>query len=353
MLGRPDALRVQRAYAPAVASAQYASDDIWGSLRDTYLAIVPGALTDPGPEAIGHLASRIFRTSAVNGFSYGTTFDRWPHRWNYLPLMIELSVVTLAEALGVVRLENPEQGSIASWREQTNSEELIEALERQLGFRIEHPRAGDPRGIIFGGRFLTRETCSQIYTAYRIAEAIERSSLSGPLNVVEIGGGYGGLAFWLRTLLGPRLGRQAVVDLPEVSAIQAMFLIQTLEAGATLPGETPREEKIQLVLNTALEEITFKPDLIINQDSMPEMPLAVVDGYLEWIANSGASLFASFNHEANAPNSPREAQGWISHMAGGRPEFTRLSRELSWDRPGYIEEIYRIAAIPGQGAGPV
>lgn len=343
------AARVQAAYARRVDATECADEDIWGSLRNSHLAIIPAALNAPDHTRVAELAARIFRTSAVNGFSYGTTFNRWPHRWSYLPMMIELSVVTLAEALGVVRLENPEQSVIAGWREQTDAAILMGVLEDRLGFRIEHARAGNPRGIVFGGRFLTRETCSQIYTAHRLDEAVRRAGLTGPVNIVEIGGGYGGLAYWLRKVMGSRLGRHAIIDLAEVSAIQAMFLLQTIEEGIVLPGETPSAAGVQLVLNTAMEQLDFAPDLVVNQDSMPEMPLAVAENYLDWIAGSGAALFASFNHEAYASNSPGEAQGWISQMAGVRPAYRRLSRELSWDRPGYVEEIYCLDAAQGKG----
>lgn len=336
------AARIQSRYRGPLTMGTAIGDGIWEAIRETHLGGLTGSLLASDPQSLTDFATNIFRTSAVNGFSYGSTFDRWPHRWNYLPLQIELSAVTLAEYLGVLRLECPEQGPIAGWRRQLTPKELMDRLEERLGFRIEHPRCGNPRGIDFGGRFLARETCSQIYTAHRMIERIDAVVQLHKVNVVEIGGGYGGLCFWLRRLLGSRAGRYAIIDLPEISAIQATFLSQALDEAIALPDEAVSGAPVQLVLNTCLAELDFAPDVVINQDSLPEMPEAIASGYLAWVARSGTSLFLSFNQEAYAENVAEGLQNWVSALAGGIPNFRRVSRELSWDRRGYLEETYLI-----------
>ena len=341
------AARTIAAYGPQPSAGDtVATDSIWGHLLQTHFAEQCRHLSNRDRDGMADFQSRLFRSTAVNGFSYGSTFDDWPHRWHYLPIHIELSVVQLAEALGVLRTECHEQGEIAFWRSLMSAEDLMAALDAAVGFRIEQPAVGNPRGIIFGGRFLTRETCSQIYTAYRVRQAIERADLPTPLDIVEIGGGFGGTCYWMHRTLGDNLGRYVIVDLPEVSLIQASFLGQATQDLLVLPGEArrPGKRSIELVVHTDLDTIDFQPAVVINQDSMPEMPRSEVVRYLSWIDENLRGLFFSFNQETLSQGGS-EAQINVPALVKEMPRLKRTSRELSWDRRGYVEEIYASSPV--------
>ena len=314
---------------------------IWGDLRQAHYARLTELVSRGDVAALVAHQSHLFRTEAVNGFTFGTTFDTWPHRWNYLPVQIELSVVQLAEAIGVLRAECHEQGAIAFWRSIFSEEELIEAIEGFFGLRVEQPRYGDPRGIMFGGRFLTRETCSHLYAAYRMRHAIERQAVDGPLNIVEIGAGFGGTCYWLRRLLGDRIARYVIVDLPEVALVQAFFLGNTDPRALVLYGEDRPSTggTIELMPHTALNEIDFRPNVLINQDSMPEMPSTEVDRYLSWASSNLDGVFISFNQETLSA-SHGSMQVWVAERVRAYPRLQLVSRDTSWDRRGYVEEIY-------------
>lgn len=334
--------RIIAAYGPRPSAADIiGTDSIWGHLLQTHYAEQYKYLSNRDHQGLAEFQSHLFKSSAVNGFSYGSTFDDWPHRWHYLPIHIELSVVQLAESIGILRTECHEQGEIAFWRSLMSAEDLMAALDAAVGFRIEQPPVGNPRGIMFGGRFLTRETCSQIYTAYRIRQAIERNELPTPLNIVEIGGGFGGACYWMQRLLGEKLGRYVIVDLPEVSLVQAIFLGQATQDLLILPGEQrdPNARSIELSLHTDLDRIDFQPSVVINQDSMPEMPESEVVRYLSWINDNLDGLFFSFNQETLSRGGS-DAQVHVPALAAQMPRLKRISRELSWDRRGYVEEIY-------------
>jgi hypothetical protein len=329
-------LREQRADVPSLR------DSMWGTfLQEEYAAL--RRLVERGDTGglAGYL-STIFRSEAVNGYTYGSKFDPFPHRWWYLPVGIELSVVTLAESVGILRAECPEQGQIAYWRNEHTEERLIEQLESYFSMRIEAPRTGDARGILFGGRFLTLETCSQIYTAHRMRDAINREiGASVELNIVEIGGGYGGLCYWMHRLLGTRINRYVVVDLPEVNLVQAYFLSSLETRELLLFGEEKRksESGIELIPHWTLSDLDLRPNVLINQDSMPEMPLAEVERYLTWGSDNVYGLFFSFNQEAYSPwrGVP---QVHVPSVVDRYPRFRRIARNASWVRRGYVEEIY-------------
>jgi len=124
-------------------------------------------------------------------------------------------------------------------------------------------------------------------------EIIDRQGVVEPLRIVEIGGGYGGTCYWLRKLMGTRIARYAIVDLPEVSLVQSYFLGSAVAESLVLDGESISgvASPIQLVPHFELEKIDFQPNILINQDSMPEMPESEVDRYLSWGSRSLKGLF--------------------------------------------------------------
>jgi len=321
-------------------------ETIWGSLLLVNFARLR-ALVEAGNETqLADFLGSVFRTETVNGFHYGTQLDELPHQWAYLPINIELSVVTLAECLGILRTEQHEQGEVAYWRREFTEQSLMDALEAYFGFRIEAPSAGNPRGILFGGRFLTRETCSHLYSAHRMSRAIGQYGPAGELRIVEIGGGYGGTAYWLRRILGNRVARYTIVDLPEVALLQTYFLGHVDPATVSMYGEAPLpgSTATELVPHFHISEINFRPNIVINQDSMPEMPLSEVERYMDWIVGSADGLFLSYNQEAYSvwEGVP---QIHVPTVAAQHPGLVRLARETSWSRRGYVEEIYRLGAM--------
>lgn len=338
------ALRVITASRAVWANHQHSADlrnTIWGTLLQAQYAELRTLVENGNAAALARFQSTIFRTETVNGYTYGSTFDAWPHRWSYVPVQIELSVVQLAESLGLIRAECHEQGHVAFWRSLLTEAELMDRLEDYFGFRIEQPRFGDPKGILFGGRFLTRETCSHLHAAHRMRTAIDRKGMKAPLNIVEIGGGFGGTCFWLRKVLGDRVNRYAIVDLPEVGLVQAYFLGSMHPRELVLRDEQPAADAsaIKLVPYFSLEQIDFTPDVLINQDSMPEMPQSEVERYLHWASEHLNGLFLSFNQEAYSPFG-NVHQVCVPEVVKLFPRFKRLSRDSSWDRRGYVEEVY-------------
>jgi len=330
-------LQEQRADIPSLQNS------MWGTfLQEEYAAL--RRLVEQGDSGgLARYLSTIFRSEAVNGYTYGSKFDPFPHRWWYLAVGVELSVVTLAESVGILRAECPEQGQIGYWRSEHTEERLIEQLESFFSMRIEAPRIGDPRGILFGGRFLTFETCSQIYTAHRMREAINREiGASAELNIVEIGGGYGGLCYWMHELLEGRIKRYVVVDLPEVNVVQAYFLSSVETRELMLFGEEKRkdEPRIELIPHWTLSDLDLRPNVLINQDSMPEMPRAEVERYLTWGSENVNGVFFSFNQEAYSPWGG-VPQVHVPSVVSRYPRFKQIARNASWVRRGYVEEIYK------------
>lgn len=324
---------------------EIARNTIWDVITQTHYARMHDFIRSGDRNALAGFLSRLFQTETVNGYSMGNTFDTGPHRWWLWARGIETSLVCLAEAVGIARAECPEQGEIG-YELREGPSHLINRLEQYFGFRIEVPRIGAARGIMIGERFITRETCSQIYTAHRIREAVGLYLGSNlPLRIIEVGAGYGGLCYWMHRMFGDRITNYIIIDLPVSNAVQAYFLGKTLPSSTFLYHEPcvsdGNKSTINIVPHFALDEIKSGSNLLINQDSMPEMPLTEVRRYLNWGNQNVNGLFLSFNQEAYSPVNG-VPQVLVPDIVANFSNYRRLSRHTSWDRRGYVEEIYRV-----------
>jgi hypothetical protein len=275
------------------------------------LGMAPGAFIDHSQSRLG---GHIWRVKAVDG------------------------LVSLGEALGVVAVQDAEQGRVTAALE-GGLPRLVAQLEETLGYGIDFPDVGAAHGVVIDGRLLTIDSGEQIYTAVRVERAIvlHLEGVDAP-HVVEIGGGYGSMAYWfLHGAVKP--SRYTIVDLPIVSVLQGYFLSKTLGTGkVSLYGEDPAS--VVLVPNTALDEVP-PCDALVNKDSMPEMPVAAVLEYLAWARRSCTGIFFSCNQESTREVLGDE-QGMVPRLVAQTGGFERLRRDQSWVRAGYVEEIYAL-----------
>jgi hypothetical protein len=234
-------------------------------------------------------------------------------------------LVALAEALGVLPYENPEQGH---WGRNlyVSADQLCAQITNVLGCSMVPNQAMGYFGIpIPGGLFFAR-AADHIYAAWRCREL-------GARKVAEIGGGLAGVGDFAL-----RLGAEsyAVYDLPIMNVIQGYSL---LTAGHTvsLLGEPDGPVRVRPWWHFASAP---DADVVVNQDSFPEIDGAFVVGYLKRISRI-STFFLSMNQESEAAAT---ADGRLQHVvgrlvaeAGG---LQRISRAPYWIRKGYVEELY-------------
>jgi hypothetical protein len=320
--------------------------DLWWHIRSGQRAYQE--LLDRGDAAaLAAYLCNVCRQDATRGIAQG---DELYHRVRrdpafraYAALLMKDRLVSLAEAVGAVPPENPEQGS---WGESLHLPvgELVGRVESVLGMPIEPPAVDggilklvSPRGWF--------STCDldAIYTAWLL-----RQLLAGPAAIAEIGGGQGRVAYWCW-----RLGFRSytIFDLPHVNVLQGFYLSKSLpEAPVTLYGEKAGEEGEEgiriLPWHCIFGAAPRRFDLVLNQDSFPEIAAETVRAYLERITVVSRRYFLSINHESRPPS----AEGVQLNVAeevervGG---YRRLARMQYWLRRGYVAELY---AVAGAGA---
>lgn len=298
---------LQRRDAPALALT------LASMFRSTFvLGMAPGALIEHSRSRLG---ARVWRAKSTDG------------------------LLSLAEALGIVAVQDAEQGRGIGAIE-LGLTGLVAQVETAVGYPIDFPDVGAPHGVSIAGRLLTIDSAEQIYSAIRVEQALRLhlpAEAARAPRIVEIGGGYGAMAYWFLRGSVAAL-RYTIVDLPIVGVLQGYFLSKTLGASqVSLFGEPAA--RVVLVPNTALDEVQTPCDVLVNKDSMPEMPTDAVLEYLAWTRSGCTGIFFSCNQES-AREVLGDQHGMVPRLVEQTGGFVRLRRDQSWVRAGYVEEIY-------------
>jgi hypothetical protein len=139
------------------------------------------------------------------------------------------------------------------------------------------------------------------------------------------------------------LALDSIIDLPLINVLEGYFLAKAFGASnVKLYGETYDHNPVISILPTFAFKAEIKNDIdvLINENSMPEMSRAIVENYILYAKKQLSGIFFSYNHEAYSIvyGKPQVFVPEVIECVGG---FKRLSRNASWVRSGYVEEVYR------------
>ena len=328
--------RLKTAHALATSEGAGGTSGMWDRITEQHHGSLVSCLTDPNPLALAQALSSMFTSDFMWGISSGSGYKEGSSRLGSLIWSARCleHLLSLAEAVGAVRAECPEQG-VRDYALKEGTEALVANLQASLRISIGFPNVGAPYGLQIGDALITAESPEHIYAAMRADQAMCLAGISPMPSVVEIGAGFGGTAF--RLLQMRKVSRYTIIDLPIVNVLQGYFLSKVLgEAEVSFYGEPAA--KIAVLPTHALHSIG-DVDVALNENSMPEMPESVVDGYLSWAKQHVRGLFFSYNQEAYSPVNgvPQVLLPAAVARVGG---FDLLTRSHSWLRRGYVEEVY-------------
>jgi putative sugar O-methyltransferase len=337
--------RIARAYRAARGDPNDLPP-IWSDKVTRYYGTLERALTAGDPRALNEQLRWLFRRPFLAGISTPIDYET-PGAQRYWALLAYDRLASLAEAVGVLRTESPEQGPVGRiFKEDLDA--LPARIEAALETSLDHPRVGAPYGILIGGRLITRETGVYLLAATWLREAIAvhlQRPAAEEVHIVEIGGGYGGAAMWYLRLPQRHQGSYTIVDLPLMNAFQAYFLGQVYgERALALCGEETDGAPIRILPPQVLTgPRPIAADVVYNQDCLPELSERTAREYLAWMQAHLNGVFLSCNQEGAAPVGG-VAQLVVSELAAEYPGLTRIARRRSWLRRGYVEEVYRCGA---------
>jgi len=191
---------------------------------------------------------------------------------------------------------------------------------------------------LFGERDL-----NAIYTALLTERMSCRLGVTGPARICEIGAGTGRVAYW-----SMRFGAKSytIIDLPQVNVLQGYYLLKGLGADrVALYDEawTHSAERMVRILpaHATWERRGDEYDIVLNQDSFPEMDSDTVEDYLRWIGATSARGLLSINHESKPTYGPALVQVSVPEVIEHLGGFELLDRYPYWLRKGYVVELYR------------
>jgi hypothetical protein len=248
-------------------------------------------------------------------------------------------LVGLAGASGAHPLINPED-NLAGWERallDVDVDAVVASIEETFGIRLEFP---DMTGV-FGGELRGKPVPSLAFMHLLVALGVRPwMPEQGKGHVVEIGGGFGDLAYWTGRLLRCRY---TIYDLPFVNAAQAYFLWRALPGRPLrLAGEQPGAgDEIALLPGWLLiQEPPASADVVINQNSLVEIPRATARAYLTAIRGFLDGPFLSINHESWQRMADALDRTSVAESMAAVGGYTRVSRAPFALRVGYVQEIY-------------
>ena len=259
------------------------------------------------------------------------------------------NIISLSSYLGCTRYESPQQGDYAKYS-LLEIENIIALIENKINTNISFPNIGSPYGIIVKDKLLTIEDMEHLYAALRIKEYLISLNLlkkSNKFNFLEIGGGYGGLCRWLNIILEDNIKTYTIVDLPLISQVQAFFLANYFNKNKLTFSNEKNNSNSKIILKSNKEYLEGSEDnynIVINQNSMPEMTDQIVEEYINKISNHNLNCFISFNHEAIS-NHFNQKQVSVHEICSKNLKLNLVFRNPSFMRNGYLEEVYNLKNI--------
>ncbi|MBB3286313.1 MULTISPECIES: hypothetical protein [unclassified Rhizobium] len=318
-------------------SASFDLGPIWGALKSSRHGDVEKFVKERDLPALGSYLAELGKQPLAVGFlggpeAHAANLTRIQYRRDQARTIFD-RIVSLAEAIGVIHVENPEQGP---WGEIVglSPDFVLDAIAAAYGIQNFEASVGGIWGLQTSHGIVNTRSVTAIYAAARIKALCGLFGLHG---VVEIGGGAGLVAHY-SMLMG--CDRYKITDLPTVGITQAYTLRN--HPGLALYGEPTDEARIEIMPPA---EFARAPkgrfELLFNMDSLPEIEPETAAGYLRSARELGFRYFLSVNQESG-----NMVDGWrqgkvrnIAEKAGG---YELMSRHRDWMRPGYVEELYRI-----------
>jgi hypothetical protein len=300
---------------------------IWNDIFNMFHKNMDEALLSADTKAISDQLAKLYEGMTV--FGVDLAIDMMKNLETYKKIWAK-AIKATANNLAVLPVENPEQPVDYNF----DLETVIVDIEKELGIRLSRMGGGEMFGVQLNGRFMPHH----LIEAAGIGGSIKRY-YSNPVRILEIGSGVGNLCLVLSEMFSCHYH---IIDLPIMSVIQAYLLaIHFLPDTIWLEGEPFSNTHTAKIFIHGLNQSAFFQEqrfhFVINQDSLPEMPLSVAIDYMKMISRQllPGLCFLSINHESSRG-------GQINaHKLFNNEQFSLAYRVPYWGREGYVEELYR------------
>ncbi len=221
-----EAFERARAHEQSMRPESIPNDGIWEMMKHVHHGEIYKALFDRDVPALAGILASAQRQPITHGLGPGkvqfaTATD--PATAPGFSAQLIDRFIALAEAVGAIWYENPEQGR---WGVNAYLDlSLVRTwIEQAVGSSIRMPPCGGIFGVRVGDAIVSTRTSDNVYAAWRIAKLLGNRT---DAQICEIGAGLGGTAFYA---LGQRAAGYTIIDLPVINVLQGYLLIKTCGA---------------------------------------------------------------------------------------------------------------------------
>jgi hypothetical protein len=337
--------RLMKAYQHSMKDLDVRGNSMWKVIYDEYhtsyheifmndIAKASVILRDPGTTKLFYGIDNLFD-------NFRSLLEVTPEAASNYAMACFDGLVRFAEAMGAIRLDNPEGYShIPPFPFEAN--DVITRIEQVLGQTLSFPNPyPNEFGCLTSKGIVSYRVPQALYQAWRIKQLL--NGIEHP-RVLEIGAGLGRTAYYARQL---GIEDYTIIDLPFTAVLSGYFLGRCLGGDhILLSGEgapLDAQRLIKILTPSAFLAGNDSYDLIINADSLTEMDPAVAKAYWNRIEANGG-VFLSINHEVNSFT--------VKDLIDKGTRIAQVDRMYYWMRDGYVEEVVRFDLMASQMPTP-
>ena len=189
------------------------------------------------------------------------------------------------------------------------------------------PEIGNPFGIMIGGTLIRAGAAYQHYSAYKIASCL----FSTKATVAELGGGFGGMAYYL---LRDQPGVKYIdFDVPESLALTSYYLLRSfphlkflLYGESAITAETLASADVVLMPLFEMESLRSESvEMVFSSHAMSDISHEAMSAYLKTISRISTNCFLYMGNAQGVES--------IRNVTADAQQLFRLDemRQLGWN----------------------
>jgi len=299
---------------------------IWQNVLSHNYNGVYDSLNNLNKSKFNEILNNFFQEKAIRGAEDGDLFKKLNFEVSHKYLLIT-GIQKLSEYLGYNDLTNPYQ-FYEKYNQYISIKDIYNELSKDLPIK-EIPNIGSPYGLKIQSGVINYRFIESIYFNLELKNFIfnQKNLINKKLRILEIGGGSGMNILVTINFLKDYIEKIYLIDLPEMLLFQEYFLRCALDDKDL--------KKIVFIPSDQFVNMKLKYNILINKDSLPEIPKPISDLYLNNFSKNEGCYFFSLNQESRLKD-----QMPVHELVKDYKNISRVSRSYFPLKKGYVSEVY-------------
>jgi len=299
---------------------------IWKNVLSHNYNGIYDSLNNLDKSKFNEILNNFFQEKAIRGAEDGDLFKKFNFEVSHKYLLIT-GIQKLSEYLGYNDLTNPYQFYEKN-NQYINIKDIYNKLSEDLPIK-EIPNIGSPYGLKIQSGVINYRFIESIYFNLELKNFIfnQKNLINKKLSILEIGAGSGMNILVTINFLKDYIEKIYLIDLPEMLLFQEYFLRCALDDKDL--------KKIVFIPSDQFVNVKLKYNILINKDSLPEIPKPMSDLYLNNFSKNEGCYFFSLNQESRLKD-----QMPVHELVKDYKNISRVSRSYFPLKKGYVSEIF-------------